>query len=211
MKRLTIGLITLLGMLIVTNALADMKHATVKVKLSVKQIITLGVTEPGIVIPGPEDYAMEFSVNQSVVSNSVKPDDEYGFADRADAIKVSIFTNARAGATVYFHGLANPEHNKTLRVEDVYLTVMKEKTYVLLNELEGAWVFDNANTCPDQQGKAKWIQCDNEAKTFFGVTMSTKATRDWWLKLGIGNLARYTENEEGYDMDLTFILTPIVA
>jgi len=209
MKRLTIGLISLVGLLIATNVLADVKQKTVNVKLIVPQIITLDVTQPEAIIPGPEDYAMKFSQYQEVAKNtgSSAPNDEYGFADRADAIKVSIFTNARSGAKVYVHGLANPEQNKTLHVEDVYLTVMTEKTYVLKNNLEEATAVAKTQTgCPN----ATWLQLNNEAKELFGVGIATKAIRDWYLKLGIGNLARYTENADGYDMDITFTLLPIV-
>jgi len=221
MKRLTIGLIALLGMLIAGNALADVKQKTVPVKLVVLQIIELNVTEPATVIPEPEDYAIKFSYKNSVTPCSTAPSDTHGFADRHDAINVTIFTNARKGATVYFAGKSNPNHNKNLQVKDVYLTVMREKTYVLNNSsdakdelsvdggIDGAWA--NANTTIDGTGIAKWMQCYTEGKEFFGVTEKTESTRLWVLKLGIGSLAEYEENLDGYEMDLTFILMPKVV
>jgi len=217
MKIPIMGLIILSGILIATNTSSEVKYKTVNIRLIPKQVVTLSVTPPVVIIPEAEDYAIKFSDHQKVIAGSIAPEDDYGFADRPDAIKVSIFTNAYKGVTVFLYGLANHEHNNTLRVEDVYLTVMTEKTYVLMNKIEGAWAHAKTEVKKTKLGlphalkyQASWIQCNNEPKEFFGVKMSTKAVRDWWLKLGIGNLARYTENEEGFDMDLTFILMPIV-
>lgn len=223
MKRIIIGLTTLLGMLYATSALADMKDITVPVKLVVLEIIDLEVTKPADVIPTAEDYAYLFSSCKNYVTTcSTAPVDEHGFADRHDAISVTTFTNARKGATVHVAGHADPAHNDSLRVGDVYLTVMREKTYVLKNStavgtelavtggIDGAWAM--ANTATDVGEKyAKWLQMNTEAKKFFGVTEATEAKRLWVLKLGIGSLAEYTADANGYTMDLTFILIPEVV
>lgn len=221
MKRLIIGLIALVGMLMVSNALADVAEKTVPVKLVVLEIIELDVTTPEAVIPDAEDYARQFSCLNDVHTNSQAPSQDYGFADRHDAIEVNMFTNAKLGATVHIAGKPNPEHDKSLLCQDVYLTVMRDKTYVLANSaagkdvrnvtggIDGAWA--NANTTVDGSNSARWVQCDTEAREFFGVTEKTEATRLWVLKLGIASLAEYESNLEGYEMDLTFILMPKVV
>jgi len=213
MKRLTIGLIALTAMLIATSAIADEKQDAVKVTLSVPQIVDLNVVEEAVtVVPGPEDYAtkMDNGLNSVVGPAGHFPEEDYGFADRADALSVNLFTNARKGAKLFVHALANPAHDKSLRVQDVYLTVMTEKTYVLLNKLEDAAATAQTVDGSGPTPRASWLQLDNEAQELFSVGKATKATRLVVLKLGIGNLARYTENVEGYEADLTFTLMPTV-
>ncbi|MEK9148865.1 MAG: hypothetical protein AAB267_02325, partial [Candidatus Desantisbacteria bacterium] len=95
--------------------------------------------------------------------------------------------------------------------EDTYLTVQTEKTYVLLNKLEGAEA--SAQTYPSENSgsnmaRCTWLRIHNEAQYLFGVKMSTKDPRLVVFKLGIANLARYTEGE--YANTLTFTLIPIV-
>lgn len=51
MKRLIIGLVSILGMLWATSSIADMVDKTVQVKLQVLQIIQLDVSQPDVVIP----------------------------------------------------------------------------------------------------------------------------------------------------------------
>ena len=220
MKRTIIGLITLIVIAMAGNVLAEPEnHKSVPVQLNVQALVTMDVTEPDAIIPGPEDYARGFvAEGYDVVADSTKPGELQGFVDRAQAIKLTMFTNAKTGATIFFHGLANSELEKSLYVQDVYLTVMRDKTYVLLNStkpetdmavtggIDGAWAI--CNTKIDGTNDAKWIQTNAEAKKFFGVTQSTESARDWWLKLGIGSLAEYTEGS--YSMDLTFIITPVV-
>ncbi|MEW6618435.1 MAG: hypothetical protein AB1422_03645 [bacterium] len=227
MKRLIIGLVSILGLLWATSAIADVEDKTVQVKLVVLQIIDLEVTAPDTVVPTAEDYAVDAAHDQkySWVADCDPSPDSMGFADRADALQVTIFTNAKSGATVYFYGNPNPVHNESLQNKDVYLSVNREKTYVLMNApdgtpaaeddldvtegIDGAWA--NANTAIDGTHKCKWIQTHNEAKEFFGVTEATEAARLWSLQLGIACLSEYTESTDaGYTMDLTFILMPRV-
>ncbi|MDI6735788.1 MAG: hypothetical protein QME42_06295 [bacterium] len=210
MKKLIIGLVSV-ATLVAVSARAEEKQDAVKVTLSVNPIIEFDVVQSAIaVVPGPEDYAVKMQDSKgwnTLAPCSSWPEEDYGFADRSEAISFNMFTNARAGADVYVHALGNAAHNKTLRVEDVYLTVMTEKTYILNNKLEGSWAKAQTELdCPN----AKWLQLNNEARTLCGVDKSTKATRLWVLKIGIGNLARYTENVAGYDADLTFTLMPRV-
>ncbi|MEW6607753.1 MAG: hypothetical protein AB1414_09945 [bacterium] len=231
MKRLIIGLVSILGMLWATSAIADVEDKTVQVKLVVLQIIELDVTAPDAVVPTAEDYALKPAGYDKYawVQGCEPTPDSTGFADRADALEVTTFTNAKSGATVYFYGNPNPIHEESLQNKDVYLSVSREKTYVLMNRvddlaidksdldagynedaklIDGAWAI--ANTSVDGDYKTKWIQANNEAREFFGVKEATEAGRLWAVKLGVACLSEYTENAAGYTMDLTFILMPRV-
>ncbi|MFH1096948.1 MAG: hypothetical protein V1749_05570 [Candidatus Desantisbacteria bacterium] len=66
-----------------------------------------------------------------------------GFAERTDALALTIFTNAQDGAALYVHGLQPATQQNILRLEDTYVSVCTEKTYILQNDLEGAY----ANAC----------------------------------------------------------------
>ena len=116
------------------------------------------------------------------------------------------------GANLYVHGVQPVGPTGILRLEDTYLTVQAEKTYVLLNKLEGAEA--SAQTYPSENSgsnmaRCTWLRVHNEAQYLFGVKMSTKDARLVVFKLGIANLARYTEGE--YSNTLTFTLIPIVG
>ncbi|MFH1962307.1 MAG: hypothetical protein ABIJ30_05460, partial [bacterium] len=66
-----------------------------------------------------------------------------GFAERTAALEMTIFTNAQDGAALYVHGLQPAQQQGILRLEDTYVSVCTEKTYILQNDLEGAY----ANAC----------------------------------------------------------------
>ncbi|MFH1896774.1 MAG: hypothetical protein ABH886_00795 [Candidatus Desantisbacteria bacterium] len=66
-----------------------------------------------------------------------------GFAERTDALALTIFTNAQDGAALYVNGLQPATQQNILRLEDTYVSVCTEKTYILQNDLEGAY----ANAC----------------------------------------------------------------
>jgi hypothetical protein len=52
---------------------------------------------------------------------------------------MTIFTNAQDGAALYVHGLQPAGPQGILRLEDTYVQVCTEKTYILQNDLEGAF------------------------------------------------------------------------
>jgi hypothetical protein len=233
-------LFVIAGMLLIAGiAKADVKQGNVQVTLSVPQVISLTIHTPDVVVvPGPEDYnrnldAAENEQPQAGTSaqtwTPVNPNvhlylfkclggtccnEDFvgkGFADRAEAIKLTIFTNAQNGANLYVHGQQPEGPQGILRLEDTFLTVMKEKTWVLINGQEGANARGPGNTeyCTNPTtGCAFYLQMYNEAQKIFGVGMATKAPRLVVLKLGIGNLDRYTEGQ--YNNTLVFTLMPTV-
>jgi len=204
---------------------ADMQQEDAQIGLKVPQIIELvGVDMREMVTPGPEDYARDLT-KVNIVNypdggasagndrlDSLNTDIGKGFAERADSISITLFTNAQDGANLYVHGVQPVGPTGILRLEDTYLTVQAEKTYVLLNKLEGAEA--SAQTYPSENSgsnmaRCTWLRVHNEAQYLFGVKMSTKDARLVVFKLGIANLARYTEGE--YANTLTFTLIPIVG
>ncbi|MBU0701115.1 hypothetical protein KKE26_07490 [bacterium] len=204
---------------------ADMQQEDAQIGLKVPQIIELvGVDMREMVTPGPEDYARDLT-KVNIVNypdggasagndrlDSLNTDIGKGFAERADSISITLFTNAQDGANLYVHGVQPVGPTGILRLEDTYLTVQAEKTYVLLNKLEGAEA--SAQTYPSENSgsnmaRCTWLRVHNEAQYLFGVKMSTKDARLVVFKLGIANLARYTEGE--YSNTLTFTLIPIVG
>jgi hypothetical protein len=212
-------------MIVSTGYTADMQQEDAQIGLKVPQIIELvGVDMTETVIPGPEDYARDLDPSSIVnypdggasarenVVGTLNKDIGKGFAERADALSLTIFTNAQDGANLYVHGIQPAGPQGILRLEDTYLTVQTEKTYVLLNKLEGAEA--SAQTYPStkrgtRMARATWLRIHNEAQHIFSVKMSTKDPRLIVFKLGIANLARYTEGE--YSNTLTFTLIPVVG
>lgn len=193
MKRLTMGLSIIITMtLFALTASAEVKQADIKVNLKVPQIIKLYVAEgyeDVSFVPGPEDYARNF-------------------LDRADAVKLWIFTNARTGGKLYVHGNQPSGPQGILRLEDTYLTVMTEKTYILVNNLETNQDCNPYRTDAKTGDVKEWLKLHNEAQQIFTITQSTKADRLIVFKLGVGNLARYTEGN--YSNSLTFTFMPTV-
>ncbi|MDI6781691.1 MAG: hypothetical protein QME49_06305 [bacterium] len=134
---------------------ADMQQEDASVGLSVPQIIELvGLDMSETVTPGPEDYARDLQkarvVNipngEAATSNAMddaNTDLGKGFAERTAALEMTIFTNAQDGAVLYVHGLQPATQQHILRLEDTYVSVCTEKTYILQNDLEGAY----ANAC----------------------------------------------------------------
>jgi hypothetical protein len=136
---------------------ADMQQEDASIGLSVPQIIELvGIDMEEVVVPGPEDYARDL-MNCRVINhvdqggaaaraNVMGPSYERccdeivgkGFAERTDALSMTIFTNAQDGAALYVHGIQPPGPQGILRLEDTYVSVCTEKTYILQNDLEGA-------------------------------------------------------------------------
>ncbi|MFH1097107.1 MAG: hypothetical protein ABH886_04130 [Candidatus Desantisbacteria bacterium] len=224
MKRILSGVLVI-GMIAVSGYAADMQQEDAQIGLKVPQIIELvGIDMRETITPGPEDYARNLTVASVInypdggasanndVMNSANSDIGKGFAERADAISITLFTNAQDGANLYIHGVQPAGPQGVLRLDDTYLTVQTEKTYVLLNKLEGAEA--SAQTYPSEStgsnmARATWLRLHNEAQYLFGVKMSTSDPRLVVFKLGVSNLARYTEGE--YSNTLTFTLIPIVG
>ncbi len=136
---------------------ADMQQQDASVGLNCLQLIELvGVDMSETVTPGPEDYARDLMVQRVVNNNDSKDintgkeasdenvmsdqndDIGKGFAERTDALSMTIFTNAQDGAALYVHGLQPATQQNILRLEDTYVSVCTEKTYILQNDLEGA-------------------------------------------------------------------------
>ncbi len=134
---------------------ADMQQEDASVGLSVPQIIELnGIDMSEIITPGPEDYARDLKVARVVnipngeaatgnTMDDANTDLGKGFAERTAALEMTIFTNAQDGAALYVHGLQPATQQHILRLEDTYVSVCTEKTYILQNDLEGAY----ANAC----------------------------------------------------------------
>jgi hypothetical protein len=158
MKKVLVSIITI----VITGGVAfaaDMQQEDASIGLSVPQLIELvGVDMSETVTPGPEDYARDLKaarvVNDSTnttgseagVSNAMDDannDIGKGFAERTAALEMTIFTNAQDGAALYVHGLQPATQQNILRLEDTYVSVCTEKTYILQNDLEGAY----ANAC----------------------------------------------------------------
>jgi hypothetical protein len=141
---------------------ADMQQEDASIGLSVPQIIELvGIDMEETVVPGPEDYARDLDVNtvvndepkkcqkiddttgdEAAADNAMYGTNEdigKGFAERTDALSMTIFTNAQDGAALYVHGLQPAGPQGILRLEDTYVQVCTEKTYILQNDLEGAF------------------------------------------------------------------------
>ncbi|MDI6781690.1 MAG: hypothetical protein QME49_06300 [bacterium] len=224
MKRVYLSLLAI-SLIASLGYAADMQQEDAEIGLRVPQIIELvGVDMREMVTPGPEDYARDLNkiniVNYpdsgAAAGNnrldSLAADIGKGFAERSDAISITLFTNAQDGANLYIHGIQPAGPQGVLRLEDTYLAVQTEKTYVLLNNLEGASA--SAQTYPSENSgsnmtRCTWLRIHNEAQYLFGVKMSTKDARLVVFKLGIASLARYTEGE--YANTLTFTLIPIVG
>ena len=84
--------------------------------------------------------------NKAAVDNAMydaNNDIGKGFAERTAAMEMTIFTNAQDGAALFVHGLQPATQQNILRLEDTYVSVCTEKTYILQNDLEGAY----ANAC----------------------------------------------------------------
>lgn len=206
MQKITMGLIIglICSLIFITNqASAEVQQGDVDVELVVPKIIQLDIITPGIkVVPGPEDYARNLDKNDYEGGSNVEAG--RGFADRSSAIEINIFTNAANGAVVYAHGIQPPGPTGVLRLEDTYLTVQTEKTYILQNNLEGAETkFKTSSSI-----KAYWLRLHNEAQQIFKVSESTKDPRLIVFKIGIGNLSRYTSGS--YRNTITFSLMPTV-
>ncbi|MFH1861011.1 MAG: hypothetical protein ABH870_08410 [bacterium] len=136
---------------------ADVQQQDASVGLNVPQIIELvGVDMEETVVPGPEDYARDLMMCRvlnamNTAGAAAQPNimgydpvqctipAGKGFAERTDAISLSIFTNAQDGAALYVHGTQPSGPKGILQLEDSYLSVCTEKTYILQNDLEGAY------------------------------------------------------------------------
>ncbi|MBU0700497.1 hypothetical protein KKE26_04280 [bacterium] len=159
MKKLLVSVIAIA----VTSGVAfaaDMQQEDASVGLSVPQIIELvGIDMSETVTPGPEDYARDLKVarivnnsgnnntgNEVAIDNAMMDANDdlgKGFAERTSALEMTIFTNAQDGAALYVHGLQPATQQNILRLEDTYVSICTEKTYILQNDLEGAY----ANAC----------------------------------------------------------------
>ncbi len=211
-----------------------------RLSLTVPQLIELvGVKTNVRIVPGPEDYARDLSpeavVNYGYPTGNAADkgnrmldtncDIGRGFATRDDALSLTIFTNAQDGAILYVHGSmpANSSTKGALMLEDTYISVSMEKTYILQNQLEGACSDAATNLrldslperCslvedPPYSGKSiTWLRLHQQAQHIVEVKTATKAARLIVFNVGVANLPRYTEGE--YSNTLTFTLMPIIG
>jgi len=203
-KKITCLFVGLLILTMTRMSFGEIQQGDVEVELEVPEIIQLEILTPNTkIIPGPEDYARNLDKSEFEGGNEdIEPGK--GFADRSDAIEVTMFTNAQDGGLLYVYGSQPPFVQGVLRLEDIYLAVQTEKTYILQNNLEGAT--SKFRTYPKQ--KTYWLRLGIEAHEIFKVTMATKEARLIVLKLGIGNLAEYTHGS--YKNTLVFSLMPLV-
>jgi hypothetical protein len=213
--------------------------------LNAPEIIELDLVSGAIVlVPGPEDYAAlppekasPVTCQQKIESGTDDDTDNpvadpgatinnnnQGFIDRSDAISLKIFSNANSGATLFTYGVqpttlnADGHLTGVLRLQDIYLTVQCEKTYISFNGLEGAkanaityatdGICSSNNTPKTMKACATWLQLHNEAQHIYEVNEATKAKRDVVFKIGVGNLARYTTGT--YNATIWFSLIPQV-
>ncbi len=136
---------------------ADMQQEDAQIGLNCLQLIELaGIDMSETITPGPEDYARDLRKERVVnfpdgnqagdLNVTIDANDGIGkgFAERTAALEMTIFTNAQDGAALYVHGLQPATQQNVLRLEDTYVSVCTEKTYILQNDLEGAYA--NATT-----------------------------------------------------------------
>jgi hypothetical protein len=205
-----------------------------RLSLTVPQLIELvGVKTNVRIVPGPEDYARDLSPKAVVnygysTSNAAGKENVMmdinnnigkGFAEREDALSLTIFTNAQDGAVLYVHGSipASNSAKGALMLEDTYITVSMEKTYILQNQIEGAYSDAATNPgvdslpekplCPKKS--ATWLRLHQQAQHIVEVKTATKTARLIVFNVGVANLPRYTEGE--YTNTLIFTLMPIIG
>ncbi|MEW6607946.1 MAG: hypothetical protein AB1414_10945 [bacterium] len=195
----------LCGLLLMSGTVwGEIEQGDVDIELEVPEIIQLEILTANLrVIPGPEDYARNLGKDEYEGGNEAI-DPGKGFADRSSAIELTMFSNAQNGGLLYVHGIQYGGPEGILRLEDTYLAVQTEKTYILQNNIEGATT--KFRTYPDK--KTYWLRVHNEAQEIFKVTMSTKDARLIVFKAGLGNLARYTHGH--YKNTITFSLMPSI-
>ena len=157
MKKLLVSVVAVALMGGVAYA-ADMQQEDASVGLNCLQLIELvGIDMSETVTPGPEDYARDLKVvrvvnnnnnlnintgNEASIENVMSDQNDdigKGFAERTDALSMTIFTNAQDGAALYVHGIQPATQQNILRLEDTYVSVCTEKTYILQNDFEGAF------------------------------------------------------------------------
>jgi hypothetical protein len=170
MKKLLVSIIAVA--LASSVAYADMKQEDASIGLSVPQIIELvGIDMEETIVPGPEDYARDLEVTAVVndqgleiahtggdtatenVMHDANCDIGKGFAEATNALSMTIFTNAQDGAALYVHGSTPAGPTGILRLEDTYIQVCKEKTYILQNNLEGAFANAASVTVAENKGR----------------------------------------------------------
>lgn len=233
----TLGIILMGEIVQAHNLLSD----DARLRLTVPQLIELvGVKTNVRIVPGPEDYTRDLSPEAVVnygysTGNAAGKENRMidtnhnigkGFATREDALSLTIFTNAQDGAVLYVHG-SIPANNSTkgaLMLEDTYISVSMEKTYILQNQLEGAYsdAATNSRTDPLPEKSslpkkkppylgtsATWLRLHQQAQHIVEVKTATKAARLIVFNVGVANLPRYTEGE--YTNTLTFTLMPIIG
>lgn len=221
--KLIKGVIFTLILLITNNVLAEVElQKLVKVTLSVPEVIELEIGEESVqIIPGPEDYMVDIIVLND--PNNPGGGIAYftnGFAARADAINLFVFTNARKGAKLFVFGTPIPSQEGSLQVSDIFLTVMSEKTYVLFNKLDEVpyvswtpthpWPYAATGITPGiDDDAALWLQLTTEALPIFEFEKATKSKRLIVFKVGIGSLSFYTQGK--YEGMTTFIFIPTVV
>ncbi|MEW6096557.1 MAG: hypothetical protein AB1567_08535 [bacterium] len=194
----------LLTIFITSSVFGEIQQGDVDVELEVPQIIKLELLTSNIkVIPGPEDYARNLTTSEFEGGNEAV-DPGKGFADRSSAIELTMFTNAQRGGLLFVYGMQPPEQQGILRLEDTYLSVQTDKTFILQNNIEGATT--KFKTYQDKS--TYWLRLHNEAQEIFKVTIATKDSRLIVFKIGIGNLAGYTYGN--YKNTITFSLIPLV-
>jgi hypothetical protein len=220
MRRLLVSILSGAVLLFATSAWAQPEEeGTTKIRLNVLAFVDLVIIDGECdITPGPEDYAnhgtpcdkdyngcasLDLVVNQSGKQSSI----DGGFAERSNCLEISIFTNAKGGADVYVYGIQPAQQQNILRLEDIYFTIEKEKTYVCIDNIPKQ-CDPNANTCEEPKMGACWLRIHNEAQHLFSVNEATESARNIAIKVGIGNLLSYTEGV--YSSDVVVVLMPTV-
>jgi len=192
MKKLLVSVVAVALMGGVAYA-ADMQQEDASVGLNCLQLIELvGIDMSETVTPGPEDYARDLKVarvvnnnnnintgNEASIENVMSDQNNdigKGFAERTDALSMTIFTNAQDGAALYVHGLQPATQQNILRLEDTYVSVCTEKTYILQNDLEGADANANstavAESANGDSGASSTNRVENNDRNGFGGSSS---------------------------------------
>ena len=194
MKKLLVSVVAVALMGGVSYA-ADMQQEDASVGLNCLQLIELvGIDMSETVTPGPEDYARDLQArkvvnnnyylnintgNEASIENVMSDQNDdigKGFAERTDALSMTIFTNAQDGAALYVHGLQPATQQNILRLEDTYVSVCTEKTYILQNDLEGADANANSTAVAENANNTKVAsstqRVENNYRNGFGGSSS---------------------------------------
>ncbi|MEK7812353.1 MAG: hypothetical protein AAB296_01215 [Candidatus Desantisbacteria bacterium] len=105
----------------------------------------------------------EAAVNNAMYDNN--NDIGKGFAERTNAISMTIFSNAQDGAVLYVHGNTPAGPKGILRLDDTYISVSTEMTY-LMNTVKKEGVAVDAGSMNVQENKVNPHSSSTERVVF---------------------------------------------